>query len=361
VNVTHLLRDLLVNANGLNPDCANPAEPATPGASRAPALAAAMPADRPVGAGKPAVRILVVDDDPLIAGGAARLLARNGYETVQANSGGQALILARQQPPDLVLLDVMLPDIGGLDVCRRLKADPSTGTAFVVLCSALRNDSCAVVAGVDAGCDGYLARPIENRELLARVEAFLRHKATIDALRSSERYWREQFERERQASYDAEIRALGESAAGTLPVSSRLLGAGPLSETAPLAFAELEAAYGRLLADALEQRMFRIGDVTASAVRDLVAGLVRLRAGARDAADLHYRVLSALSSGETPKRAQALMETGRLTLLEIMGRLLNAYRSQHIGACARQDGQFPATSNGGRPQATASEQPNFPR
>jgi DNA-binding response OmpR family regulator len=274
-------------------------------------------------------RILVVDDDPLIASATARVLSREGYAVTQANSGGQALDLALQSHPDLVLLDVMLPDIGGLEVCRRLKADPSTCGSFVVLCSALRNDSSAVVQGVDAGCDGYLARPIENRELLARAQAFLRHKAVIDALRASERHWRGQFERERQASYDAEIRALGEPAGDTLRHGAG--GGGRLCETAPLEFAGMEAAYGRLVGSALEQRMFRTGDLTSAAVRDLVATLLGMRGGARDVAELHTRVLPALTAGETPQRAQALADAGRLVLLEVMGRLLNAYRSQHNG------------------------------
>jgi DNA-binding response OmpR family regulator len=272
--------------------------------------------------------LLVVDDDPAITAGTARLLSRDGYSTTQANSGEQALRLAAQMPPDLILLDVMLPDIGGLEVCRRLKADPRTSQAFVVLCSALRTDGNAVVQGVDAGADGYLSRPIENRELLARVQAYLRHKTTIDALRDSERHWREQFERERQASYDAEIMALGQSASGALPVSARLLGIGPLSETAPAAFAELQAEYGSLLGNALEQRIFRVENMVTLALRDLAERLFQLRAGARDVTELHYRALSARAVGEPPGRARALMEAGRLTLLELMGRVLNAYRSR---------------------------------
>jgi CheY-like chemotaxis protein len=272
--------------------------------------------------------ILVVDDDPAITAGTARLLSRDGYSIIQANSGEQALCLAAQLLPDLILLDVMLPDIDGLEVCRRLKADQRTSQAFVVLCSALRTDGNAVVQGVDAGADGYVSRPIENRELLARVQAYLRHKTTIDALRNSERYWREQFERERQAGYDAEILALSQSATGTLPVSARLLGVGPLSETAPATFAQLRAEYESALGQALEQRMFRVENVVTHALRDLAERLFQLRAGARDVTELHYRALSARAAGEPPGRARALMEAGRLTLLELMGRVLNAYRSR---------------------------------
>jgi DNA-binding response OmpR family regulator len=277
---------------------------------------------------EPPPHILVVDDDAAITAATARLLSRDAYTVAQANSGEQALRQAQIEPPDLVLLDVMLPDMDGLEVCRRLKSDPRTMAAFVVLCSALRTDSDAVVQGVNAGADGYLSRPLENRELLARVQAYLRHKATVDALRDSERHWREQFERERQASYDAEFNALGESAAGAVPVSARVFGVGPLSEAAPEEFADLQAAYERLLIAALEQRMFRIENRVSLGLRELAERLFRLRAGARDVTELHFRALSAVAAGQPPGRARALLEAGRLTLLELMGRELNAYRSR---------------------------------
>lgn len=279
--------------------------------------------------------ILVVDDDPAITAAAARLLLRDAYTVAEAHSGEEALRLAQLTPPDLVLLDVMLPDMDGLDVCRQLKEDPRTMAAFVVLCSALRTSGDSVVQGVKAGADGYLARPLENRELLARVQAYLRHKTTIDALRDSERHWREQFERERQASYEAEFRALSTSATGTLPVSARLLGTGPLSETAPEDFADLQAVYQRLLAGALEQRMFRVDNAVSLGLRDLAERLFRLHAGAHDVTELHFRALSANAAGEPAGRARALMEAGRLTLLELMGRVLNAYRSRFPGLRGR--------------------------
>lgn len=291
-----------------------------------------------------AADILLVDDDATITAASARLLTRAGYTVTQVHSGEEALRRARQQQPDLILLDVMLPDIDGLEVCRQIKADPRTSAAFVVLCSALRTDGDAVVQGIDAGADGYLSRPVENRELLARVHAYLRHKITIDDLRDSERHWREQFERERQASYDAEIRALGESAGGTVPISARVLGVGPLSETAPAAFAELQTAYQSLLRNALEQRIFRIENVVTIGLRDLAERLFRSRAGAHDVTELHYLALSACADGETPGRARALMETGRLTLIELLGRVLNAYRSRNLAIRRLPDAVLSPTS-----------------
>ena len=126
------------------------------------------------------------------------------------------------------------------------------------------------------------------------------------------------------------IRALGELATGVVPMSARLLGVGPLSEAAPAVFAELQAAYELLLRDALEQRIFRIENVVTVGLRELAERLFRLRAGARDVTELHYRALSTCAVGEPPGRARALMETGRLTLIELLGRVLNAYRSRHL-------------------------------
>ncbi|WP_162530416.1 response regulator transcription factor [Rhodovastum atsumiense] len=284
----------------------------------------AAPADR-----AQSVRILAVDDDAAITAATVRLLSRHGCTVDVAHDGETALQLARQHPPDLVLLDVMLPDIDGTEVCRRLKADPATEASFVVLCSALRTDAGAVVQGLSCGADGYLTRPLENREMLARVEAYLRHKSTIDALRDSERQRREQFERERQASYEAEIRALGAQAVEGLPVSAWLYGAELLREAAPSVFAELQAAYADLINDTFEQQVFREDNDAAKNLRALAERLFQVRASARDVTELHYHALCARTIGEPSARARALMECGRLTLLELMGRVLNAYRSRY--------------------------------
>jgi len=277
----------------------------------------------------PTAHILVIANVGTITARAAGLLSRHGYTVTQANSGEQGLNLALQRSPDLILLEVMLPDIEGPEVCRQLKADSRVKDSFIVLCSALRTDSSSVVIGLESGADDYLSRPLENCELLARVKAYLRHKTTIDALRNGERHWHEQFEREHQASYDAEIKALGNWMVGSLPVTARLLGAGPLSETAPAAFGELLASYGSLLRSALEQRIFRVENVVTLGLSDLAQRLFRLRAGARDVTELHYQALAANAAGKPRRAAQALMEAGRLTLLELMGLLLNAYRSRY--------------------------------
>ncbi len=120
------------------------------------------------------MNILVVDDDPDILFATARLLENNGYQVIQAETGLQAIELARRHQPDLVLLDVVLPDIRGTEVCRRLKAENATAVIPVIMVSSMKTLSEEQSHGLEAGADDYLTRPIPNRELLARIKAFMR-------------------------------------------------------------------------------------------------------------------------------------------------------------------------------------------
>lgn len=129
------------------------------------------------------VRILVTDDDPLALKAASHLLTSAGYETFSAANGEQTLQMVEEHHPDLLLLDVVLPDIEGTEVCRRLKADARTADIFIILLSGLRTSSDEQSEGMEGGADGYIARPIANRELLARVQAFLRIKTAEQNLR----------------------------------------------------------------------------------------------------------------------------------------------------------------------------------
>ncbi len=130
--------------------------------------------------------ILVVDDEDVSRDVTARVLRNAGLEVLEARDGAEGLRLARSHVPDLVLVDVVLPDIDGLEVARQLKADPALVGVFVVHLSSSRTSSEDQTKGLDAGADGYIARPVANRELLARVNAFLRLKQVSDALRRSE-------------------------------------------------------------------------------------------------------------------------------------------------------------------------------
>ncbi|HXJ58068.1 MAG TPA: response regulator [Verrucomicrobiae bacterium] len=130
-----------------------------------------------------AAKILIVDDNPVVLFGMSHLLGSAGFVVVQATTGAEGLERAKQTQPDLVLLDVLLPDFNGIELCRKIKADPATQHLFVVLLSSFETSSDSQVTGLEAGADGYIARPIENRELLARVQAMLRISQAESALR----------------------------------------------------------------------------------------------------------------------------------------------------------------------------------
>jgi class 3 adenylate cyclase/CheY-like chemotaxis protein len=108
-------------------------------------------------------------------------LAAHGYEILTAGDGEEALATARRARPDLILLDVMMPKLDGVDVCRQLRADPSSPFIPIILVTA-KADSRDVVAGLEAGADEYLTKPVDQAALVARVKSMLRTKALHDTV-----------------------------------------------------------------------------------------------------------------------------------------------------------------------------------
>src|SRR5215468_1367588 len=126
-------------------------------------------------------RLLVADDNPLNVDILRTRLTAQGYEVLTAGDGEAALALARTEQPDLLLLDIMMPGLDGLEVCRRLKADPTLPFMPVILVTA-KADSRDIVAGLDAGADEYLPKPVDQAALVARVKSMLRIKALHDTV-----------------------------------------------------------------------------------------------------------------------------------------------------------------------------------
>ncbi|NJL68931.1 MAG: response regulator, partial [Microcoleus sp. SM1_3_4] len=119
--------------------------------------------------------ILTVDDSEATRYAIARTLQKEGFQVLQAATGAEALHLLNVQKPDLILLDVKLPDISGLEVCRQIKSDAATSSIPVLHLSAHCTTTRSKVAGLDGGADGYLTQPIDSSELIAAVKAFLRN------------------------------------------------------------------------------------------------------------------------------------------------------------------------------------------
>ena len=120
-------------------------------------------------------RVLVVDDEDDLLELVRYNLAKDGYEVECVGSGEQALLSARANPPDLVVLDLMLPAVDGLEVCRRLKADAKTRDVLIVMLTA-KGEEADMVAGLERGADDYIAKPFSPRVLSARVRALLRRE-----------------------------------------------------------------------------------------------------------------------------------------------------------------------------------------
>jgi adenylate cyclase len=142
-------------------------------------------------------RILIVDDNPTNVKVLQTRLAADGYEIVTAADGEEGLAAARQHTPDLILLDVMMPNLDGFEVCRRLRADASFPFTPIIMVTAMA-DSKDVVAGLEAGGDEYLTKPVDHAALAARVRSMLRIKRlhdTVETLAAEVREWNASLER----------------------------------------------------------------------------------------------------------------------------------------------------------------------
>jgi len=125
--------------------------------------------------------ILVVDDNPANVEILQMRLLANNYEIITATDGQMGLDMAKEMHPDLILLDIMMPKLDGLEVCRRLKKDPSLPFMPIVLVTA-KSDSKDIVAGLEAGGDEYLTKPVDHAALVARVKSMLRIKQLHDTV-----------------------------------------------------------------------------------------------------------------------------------------------------------------------------------
>jgi len=134
--------------------------------------------------------ILNVDDSEAALYAKSRILRQAGYDVVEATTGAETLELVRARRPNLVLLDLKLPDMSGYEVCGRIKGSPETATVLVLQISATYAGGSDRVRGLDSGADGYLAEPVEPQELLATIRAFLRLQRAEEALRESEAKYR---------------------------------------------------------------------------------------------------------------------------------------------------------------------------
>jgi class 3 adenylate cyclase len=155
-------------------------------------------------------RILIVDDNPVNVKVLQTRLAAEGYEVITAADGEEGLAAARTLTPDVILLDVMMPKVDGLEVCRQLRADAAFPFTPIILVTAMA-DSKDIVAGLEAGGDEYLTKPVDHAALAARVRSMLRIKRlhdTVETLAAEVKEWNASLE-QRVAQQVGELERVG--------------------------------------------------------------------------------------------------------------------------------------------------------
>jgi len=117
-------------------------------------------------------KILIVEDDPDILALLHYNLEKNGFSTFRAENGEQALLLAQKQPPDLILLDLLLPGLNGLEVCRRIKRDPALQHIPIIMVTA-KGEEMDRIVGLELGAEDYIVKPFSIREIILRIQKLL--------------------------------------------------------------------------------------------------------------------------------------------------------------------------------------------
>jgi CheY-like chemotaxis protein len=120
------------------------------------------------------ITIMVVDDDPAVLSATARIVKNAGYPVIKASSALECETLLKKQKPDILLLDVVLPDMEGPYLSKKIKSDPDHKDTHIILLSGMKTSSDHKSEGLDDGADEYMARPVSNRELVARINAAAR-------------------------------------------------------------------------------------------------------------------------------------------------------------------------------------------
>lgn len=128
-------------------------------------------------------RILIIDDEEDIRNILFYNLQKEGYEVFQAATGREGIEIAIAQKPDLVLLDVMMPEMDGIEVCQTLRENPKTKDVRICFLTA-RNEDYSQIAGLEAGADDYVAKPVKPKVLASRIKAILRRKSNESSAQS---------------------------------------------------------------------------------------------------------------------------------------------------------------------------------
>lgn len=228
------------------------------------------------------------------------VLRRAGYEAIGCATAAELRERLLERTPDVVLLDVRLPDANGIEVLKELRANSALRRTLIIHLSGVATSSDSQAAGLDAGADGYLLKPIDDRVLVSHVRALLRLRAAESALVDQ---------------HEHELTQLSRGNAG-----------------APRAVAKegWRERYQQLLGLAVEERILRADHRIASNVRELAGEMRAAEAQPADVIGVHLDALKATLAAAPEPKHQVLVEEARLMVLQLMGFLLDAYRADAL-------------------------------
>ncbi|MCX6277665.1 MAG: response regulator [Bacteroidetes bacterium] len=254
--------------------------------------------------------ILVVDDEVNSAENEQFILEKNGFKVSMASSGEAAFRFLLTTIPDLILLDVVLPDFPGNEFCKAIKTDPRYAVIPVILLSGLRISDEERNAGFTAGASDYITRPFRNDDLVNRIRTSLSKAIEREDLASSQR--------EMIAFHNLSRREAGET--------SLIYNAVSLKIQYPESFQNILKEYDSILNDAIEERFFRVEQHLHEKLNHLSNNLGFLKAGAKDIMDIHRECIIARINKANMKEQKVVLEESRLLLIELMGNMINYYR-----------------------------------
>jgi response regulator RpfG family c-di-GMP phosphodiesterase len=268
--------------------------------------------------------ILMVDDHPANLFALEAIFDGLEYNLVKASSGEMALESLHKRDYAVILLDVQMPGLNGFETAALIRAREKSCYTPIIFLTAIDKTEEHVFKGYSLGAVDYLFKPIIPEILRAKVAVFVDLQRKTQALEEIRQ--REQQERE--------IRLLDQQLAQPmqLAVAAQAYGINPLSKSIPDIFQEMMRRYSQLMELALEQRAYKVDHNIPASLRDMADQLGFVKAGPRDVAEIHAKVLKKKLIDINPQRAQAYIEEGHLMAFELMGHLTSFYRNFYLSA-----------------------------
>ena len=259
-------------------------------------------------------KVLVVDDDPQSAMNVEFLLKKQGFDVIVASSAEETSRVLEKILPDIILLDVVLPDIPGTEFCKALKQDNRYSHLPVVLISGLRISDEDKRAGFALGAVDYLTRPFNITDLVTSLRKALTKTRDL----------------EDEAASDREMNALLNLSKRETRETSILFDSAPLKIQYPESYQIAVKEYENLLDNAINERFFKVEQHLHEKLSHMCDTLGFLKVSAKDLIDIHSQSITARINGTNLKAGKIILEESRYLLIELMGNMINYYRRKSI-------------------------------